>query len=71
MLDVHRLYFERAICSMRLAIDSANQTIAIHDGQAKITKLSQRLGHIAFDLVIKIKDFATSLALDDGIVKRR
>ena len=56
---------------MRLAIDSANQTIAIHDGQAKITEFPQRLGHIAFDLVIEGEYFTTPLALNDGIVKRR
>ena len=71
MLDVKGSDLECAIVSMRLAIDPADEAIAIHDGQTKISELAQGRGHIAFDLVVEGKYLTPSLTLNYGIIERR
>ena len=50
MLDVKGSDLECTIVSMRLAIDPADEAIAIHDGQTKISELAQGRGELPRDL---------------------
>ena len=60
-----------AIDSICFAIDAGDKSAALEDRQRKIAILSFGGRHVAFNLIIKIKEGNQLISLNDQIVKRR
>ena len=67
--DMHGFDFQSRLRTVRLAIDAPDEAIAVQQGQAEIAEMAQWFRDVAFNLVIKSKDFAAALALDHQVVE--
>ena len=70
-LDVQVDEIEATLAAMRLAVDAADETVAIENRQAEIAEAALRCRHVAFDLVVELVYRDVAVALDHGVVERR
>ena len=68
-LQVQKL--QSATGAIGLSVESANQAITKQQRQAEVAEFPVFFANIAFDLVVKIKQFQGAPTLNDCIIKRR